>query len=208
MSFFGTRWSLSRTADAVGLWTRAIGGDAAALDALYRQESGPVYRYALAVCGNEAWAADALQDAFLALLHRPEGFDAAKGSLGAYLCGMARHHLMATRRDRLHCAQEIDADEDSHAADDWAPDPQDQLLRLQSLQSLHEALAMLPWAQREALVLVDLQERDYAQAAAIAGIPVNTLRTRLLRGRRRLHEVLTVNPSQEGATDAPNRRVA
>ena len=208
MSFFGTHWSLSRTADAVGLWTRAVGGDAAALDALYRQESGPVYRYALAVCGNEAWAADALQDAFLALLHQPQNFDAAKGSLGAYLCGMARHHLLATRRDRLHTALVIDADEDAPVEADWAPDPQDQLARLQSLQSLHEALAALPWAQREALVLVDLQERDYAQAAAIAGIPVNTLRTRLLRGRRRLHEVLTVNPSPEGAIAAPSRRIA
>jgi RNA polymerase sigma-70 factor (ECF subfamily) len=192
----------------VGLWARAVGGDSAALDALYRQESGPVYRYALAVCGNEAWAADALQDAFLALLHQPQGFDETKGSLGAYLCGMARHHLLATRRDRLHTAQVIDADDDAPLETDWAPDPQDQLVRLQSLQSLHEALSALPWAQREALVLVDLQERDYAQAAAIAGIPVNTLRTRLLRGRRRLHEVLTVHPSQEGAMAAPSRRIA
>ena len=208
MSFFGTRWSLSRTADAVGLWTRAVGGDATALDALYRQESGPVFRYALAVCGNEAWAADALQDAFLALMHQPQGFDEAKGSLGAYLCGMARHYLLASRRDRLHTAQVIDSDEDTQVEDEWAPDPQDQLVRLQSLQSLHEALAALPWAQREALVLVDLQERDYAQAAAIAGIPVNTFRTRLLRGRRRLHEVLAVNPSSEGAIAAPSRRIA
>ena len=208
MFLFGTRWSLSRTADAVGLWTRAVAGDAAALDALYRQESGPVYRYALALCGNEAWAADALQDAFLALLHQPQGFDAAKGSVGAYLCGVARHHLLASRRDRLHGAQEIGADEDNLDEDQWARDPQDQLLRLQSLQSLHEALAALPWAQREALVLVDLQERDYAQAAAIAGIPVNTLRTRLLRGRRRLHAVLAAPPSQQDATRAPNRRIA
>lgn len=206
MSFFGTHWSLSRTVDAVGLWTRAVGGDAAALDALYRQESGPVYRYALAVCGNESWAADALQDAFLALLHQPQNFDAARGSLGAYLCGMARHHLLATRRDRLHTAQVIDADDETQVEDDWAPDPQDQLLRLQSLQSLHEALSALPWAQREALVLVDLQERDYAQAAAIAGIPVNTLRTRLLRGRRRLHEVLCTSSSTQGT--ARSRRIA
>lgn len=150
-----------------------------------------MYRYALALCGNEAWAADALQDAFVALLHQPTGFDASKGSLGAYLCGMARHHLLATRRDRLHTAAPLDDDDETTDHTDWAPDPQDQLLRLQSLESLHKALTSLPWHQREALVLVDLQERDYAQAAAIAGIPVNTLKTRVLRGRRRLHEVLS-----------------
>ena len=82
MSFFGLRWLPGFAADAADLLLRATRGDSAALDALYRQESGPVYRYALALCGNEAWAADALQDAFVALLHQPTGFDAAKGSLG------------------------------------------------------------------------------------------------------------------------------
>ena len=191
MSFFGLRWLPGFAADTADLLHRAARGDAAALDALYRQESGSVYRYALALCGNEAWAADALQDAFLALLHQPTGFDAAKGSLGAYLCGMARHHLLATRRDRLHTAVPLDEDDEAADHTDWAPDPQDQLLRMQSLQALHQALAGLPWHQREALVLVDLQERDYAQAAAIAGIPINTLKTRVLRGRRQLHAVLS-----------------
>lgn len=208
MSWIHNRWSPKHNADAVSLWTRAIGGDAVALDTLYRQESGPVYRYALALCGNEGWAADALQEAFLALLRQPQGFDQARGPLGSYLCGIARHFLLASRRDRLHSAQELNADDDIQTEGDWAPDPQDQLVRLQSLQSLHAALAALPWAQREALVLVDLQERDYTQAAAIAGIPVNTLRTRLLRGRRRLHDLLTVNPSEDGTATTPRRRIA
>ncbi len=208
MSWMHSRWSSKHNADALELWTRAIGGDVVALDALYRQESGPVYRYALALCGNEGWAADALQEAFLALLRQPRGFDQARGSLAAYLCGIARHFLLASHRDRLHGALEVNEDDDIRTEDDWAPDPQDQLMRLQSLQSLHAALATLPWAQREALVLVDLQERDYTQAAAIAGIPVNTLRTRLLRGRRRLHELLTVNPSEDGIATNPSRRIA
>jgi RNA polymerase sigma-70 factor, ECF subfamily len=42
----------------------------------------------------------------------------------------------------------------------------------------------------EAVVLVDLQDRPYAEAAAIVGVPVNTLRTRLHRGRLRLAELL------------------
>ena len=204
MSFFGLRWLPGFAADAADLLLRATRGDSAALDALYRQESGPVYRYALALCGNEAWAADALQDAFVALLHQPAGFDAAKGSLGAYLCGMARHHLLATRRDRLHTAAPLDEDDDTTDHTEWAPDPQDQLLRMQSLQALHQALAGLPWHQREALVLVDLQERDYIQAADIAGIPVNTLKTRVLRGRRRLHAVLS-EATQSPSTSAHRR---
>lgn len=176
------------------LLARAAAGDACALDQLYRRESGPVYRYALGVCGNEAWAADALQDAFLALLRDPGGFNPDRGSLGAYLCGVARHFVLARLRDKLHGASAWDAEDDAQWTDDGDADPEFQMARIQSLQALHRALAELPWPQREAVVLVDLQERDYAQAAAIAGIPVNTLRTRVLRGRRRLQMALALPP--------------
>jgi RNA polymerase sigma-70 factor (ECF subfamily) len=48
----------------------------------------------------------------------------------------------------------------------------------------------LPAPFREALVLVDMQERPYAEAAAIAGIELNTLRTRLHRARLKLAALL------------------
>ncbi|MFO1288908.1 MAG: sigma factor, partial [Rubrivivax sp.] len=78
---------------APSLLLRLAGGDLGALDTLYRRESGRVYRYALALSGNAAWAADATQEAFVALATRPEGFDATRGQLGAYLAGVARHAL-------------------------------------------------------------------------------------------------------------------
>jgi RNA polymerase sigma-70 factor, ECF subfamily len=60
------------------------------------------------------------------------------------------------------------------------------MVRAQSNAQLWQALRALPWPQREALVLVDVQERPYEQAAQIAGIELNTLRTRLHRGRAKL----------------------
>ena len=59
-------------------------------------------------------------------------------------------------------------------------------MQAQSGAAVQEALRRLPAPFREALVLVDLQERSYAEAAAIAGIELNTLRTRLHRGRIKL----------------------
>ena len=59
-------------------------------------------------------------------------------------------------------------------------------MRRQDLDALWDAIRALPWPFREALVLVDLQERPYEQAAAIAGIALNTLRSRLHRARARL----------------------
>lgn len=159
-------------------------GDAAALEPLYRSESPAVYRYALALCGQPDWAADAMQDAFVQFAGRPEGWDSGRGPLGAYLAGMARHALLARWRDRPQ------AHDPEQAEEDGVDSPEEQLVRAQDQAQVWAALQLLPWAFREALVLVDLQERSYAEAARIAGVELNTLRTRLHRGRARLLALL------------------
>ncbi|MBL8306587.1 MAG: RNA polymerase sigma factor [Rubrivivax sp.] len=180
-------WSRPRRApegDDVALLGRVAAGDAQALDQLYRREAGPVYRYVLALCGNEAWAADATQEAFVVLATRSAGFDAARGSLGAWLAGVARHALAARWREgRLESPWPED-DEAVLGADPVSPESA--LVQVQDLSELWAALRALPAPFREALVLVDLQERPYAEAARIAGIEINTLRTRLHRARAKL----------------------
>ena len=171
---------------------------AQALDLLYRDEAPRVYRYALALCGNAAWAADATQEAFVALALRPQGFDAGKGAVGAYLAGTARHALAAHWKESRQ-VQPWPGAEDSDA-DDGADSPRHEatpealLVRAQEGSAVWAALRQLPPAFREALVLVDLQERPYAEAAAIAGVELNTLRTRLHRGRHKLAALLTPAP--------------
>ena len=179
-------WKPAARRDDAMLARRVAEGDREALATAYAREAGAVYRYALALCGNAAWAADATQDAFIALASRPASFDAARGTLGAWLAGVARHALLAQWRGA-----------NGHAAivDDNVEDPDDPtaelsldalLVRRQDLALLWAAIRSLPWPFREALVLVDLQERPYEQAAAIAGIELNTLRSRLHRARARL----------------------
>jgi RNA polymerase sigma-70 factor, ECF subfamily len=185
------RTAVPPASDAV-LAGRAADGDAAALEAIYRRESGPVYRYALAMCGNPAWAADATQEAFLALVTQPRAYDATHGSLGAYLAGVARHVLLAQWRRQqrqVDGAGATQEDDDPAPADGDASEalsPEAVLVRHQTVDAVWHGLRRLPWAMREAVVLVDLQERSYQQAADVAGIDVNTLRTRLHRGRHRL----------------------
>ena len=190
-------WQRARPAPAGGVAAALrdlAGADATAaaraLDRLYRDEAPRVYRYALGLCGNAAWAADATQEAFVALATRPAGYDAARGSLGAWLAGVARHALAARWREgRLEEPWPEDEDGDAALGADLAS-PETSLVRLQDLSALWSALRELPAPFREALVLVDLQERPYAEAAAIAGIELNTLRTRLHRGRGKLAALL------------------
>jgi RNA polymerase sigma-70 factor (ECF subfamily) len=164
------------------------------LDQAYRQESDAVYRYALALCGDAALAADATHEAFVALAHEPEAFDPSRGSLGAYLAGIARHALLAAwrLRDRHVLLDDAPDDDDGDAGSlvDTTPDREATLIGEQRLDALWAAVRALPWPFREALVLVDLQERPYAEAAQIAGIELNTLRTRVHRARQRLAQAL------------------
>jgi RNA polymerase sigma-70 factor (ECF subfamily) len=173
------------------LLARLATGDADALALLYRRESGAVYRYALALAGDEAAALDAVQEAFAQLLRGPVAFDAARGSLGAYLAGMARHQVLQQWRDaRRHLPLDdtLEADDPAHAS----PGSDTRLHEAQRHQSLWAAIRTLSWPQREALTLVDLQERPYAEAAAIAGVSVDVLRTRLHRARQRLADLLAL----------------
>lgn len=189
-------------ADTAALLARVAGGETQALELIYRRESGAVYRYALALGGNAAWAADATHDAFVALAARPQGYDATLGTLGAYLAGIARNALRAQWRRAQgeqpwpDAGTEADADGDraGDAADDDTPELR--LDREQTTQALWAGLRALPPAMREVLVLVDLQERPYAEAAQVAGIALNTLRTRLHRARTRLAALLAP-PAEE-----------
>lgn len=184
-------------------WTlrpRAQAGEAAPalawLEAVYRQESDAVYRYALALSGDAALAADVTHEAFMTLAQAPQGFDPGRGPLGAYLAGIARHALLAAWRLRdRHVV--LDEPEDEPADARTVADHEATLIDQQSLDALWAAIRALPWPFREALVLVDLQERPYAEAARIAGIELNTLRTRVHRARQRLAAALKAAPRSD-----------
>ena len=178
--------------DTIALMARLKRGDASALEPIYRRESGPVYRYALALCANAAWSADAMQEAFVTLAGRPQSFDPLRGTLGAYLAGVARHHLLSRWRE---ARREVESEPDEAGPPAGPYDsPEARLIQSQDQAVVWRAIQALPWPFREALVLVDLQERAYVEAARIAGIEVNTLRTRLHRARLRLAKTLGATP--------------
>ncbi|HTH80604.1 MAG TPA: RNA polymerase sigma factor [Ramlibacter sp.] len=172
---------------------RLAAGDRQALDLIYRAEAREVYRFALAMCGNAAWAADAVQDAFVQVAEKPQGYDRNQGPLRAYLCGIARYKLLARWRESSG-VDSIDDDFDIPHMHTHSPDAN--LSRSQDTQALWHAIARLPWVFREAVVLVDIQERTYIEAAQIAGVEINTLRTRLHRARKRLAQALAPTPTE------------
>src|SRR5512140_1177320 len=90
---------------------RARGGDERAFTALYRRHSGAVFRFAWLLTGSESLAGDVTQETFIELLEGADGFDPARGSLAAYLCGIARFRAYRARDPRVDSVAAIeDAD--------------------------------------------------------------------------------------------------
>jgi RNA polymerase sigma-70 factor (ECF subfamily) len=166
---------------------RARAGDEQAFAAMYRRHSPAVFRYAWLLTGSESAAADVVQEAFIGLLEASDGFDPTRGSLAAYLCGIARFRAYRAVDRRQATVEDFDGIE---REGELPTLPLDALERSRALERLYLAIRRLPPVFREVLILVELQELTYAEAAAIAGIEIGTVRSRLSRAKARLASML------------------
>jgi RNA polymerase sigma-70 factor (ECF subfamily) len=156
------------------------GGDREAFAEIYRRRRPDVYRFAAHMTGDAAAAEDITQDVFMAVIHEARRYDPGRAAVTSWLLGIARNH--ARRRLSKDCA----LDPLPATATDGmtvSPDPVAGLARERQIAALRQALAALPVAYREAVVLCDLQELTYADAAAALGCALGTVRSRLHRGR-------------------------
>ncbi len=166
------------------LLQRMADGDADAFTLLYRRRQSGVFRFALEMSGSEALAEDVVQEVFLALMRDPRGYDPARGSVTGFLYGIARNHVLR-RLDRRWIERAPPIEEPA------APEqPETDLARNELIASVRAAVLALPVHYREVVVLCDLEEADYAEAAAALGCAVGTVRSRLHRGRQLLAQRL------------------
>lgn len=168
--------------DEAALLEQARRGDAEAFSRLFAGYHGPIHRYAAHMCGHGS-ADDVVQETFLALLRGPMRFDPARGTLGGYLFGIARHHVFRRLRSDRTIAAPGDLDDVLITEAAMQPDVLDHLTRAETIAAVREAIASLPPVYREVVVLCELQEMDYSDAAAVIECPIGTVRSRLHRAR-------------------------
>jgi RNA polymerase sigma-70 factor (ECF subfamily) len=138
--------------------------------------------------GMPAVADDVTQEVFLAVIRDAGRYERGR-SVAAWLCGIARNHaLRRLQKDRTVVPLDDDAAELGPPAPDT--DPLADLTRAEGIDALRRAVLGLPVQYREAVVLCDLQEMSYADAAAALGCAMGTVRSRLHRGRRLLAGML------------------
>jgi len=178
-----------------------LAGDEEAFAALYRRWQRGIYRFAFQMCGSQAVAEDVTQEVFMVLMREGHRFDPARGSLNAFLMGVARNHVLRRlRRERFYVAIEEDSesDVDKKQAALTNAGPLDELSRTETIELVRGAVLVLPEIYREVVVLCDLEEMSYAEAAEILGCAIGTVRSRLHRGRALLIEKL--RPAYEEET--------
>jgi RNA polymerase sigma-70 factor (ECF subfamily) len=165
------------------LLTRIAAGDAEAFSALFRRRQGDVYRFALHMTGRPAVAEDVTQDTFLAVMRDAGRYDASRAAALAWLCGIARNHVRRRiARERPGLMLEIE--DDGVGAGLAVPETVlGELTRAEDVAAVREAVMTLPIRYREAIVLCDLQELSYMDAADALGCALGTVRSRLHRGR-------------------------
>jgi len=165
------------------LFERLRAGQEQAFVALYQRRQPSLYRFALQMSGSAHVAEDVTQEVFLALLRGECGYDPERGSLVAYLFGIARKLLLRQFERRRADAPMEAADEGRLAEPADASDPLQELTARERIEALRRAVTSLPRRYREVVVLCDLEEVDYAEAAVALGCPIGTVRSRLHRAR-------------------------
>lgn len=158
-----------------------LNGDEAAFTALYRQHQGAIYRFALHMTGSVPAAEDVTQETFLVLLRQGSRYDPSRGTLSAFLYGIARNLVLR----RIAQGRDLPL-EDSAGGEDLL----DSLTRRETIDQVRRAVLSLPAVYREVIALCDLEDASYEDASAALDCPVGTVRSRLNRGRSMLAKKL------------------
>jgi RNA polymerase sigma-70 factor (ECF subfamily) len=179
----------------VTLLRRSACGDEEAFVALYRRRQAGIYRFALHMSGSAAVAEEVTQEVFIAVIRDGKRFDEVRGTATSYLFGVARNHVLKLlERSRPY----IGLDDDSAELPSANGMVLSALTRAEAIENVRQAVLELPPVYREAVVLCDLEELSYAEAAELLQAPIGTVRSRIARGRAILAQKLS-KPGAEGS---------
>ncbi len=162
-------------------------GDATAFEEVYRRFAEMVFNLAYRLAGEREEAADLTQEVFLRI-YRHLGRFHGGSSLKTWIYRVALNHC----RSRLGRRRPLEPLDDAGAEPvDPARGPESRALAGDAGRRVAAALAGLPPAFREAVVLRDLEGLAYQEIAEVLGVRVGTVRSRIARGRDQLREILT-----------------
>jgi RNA polymerase sigma-70 factor (ECF subfamily) len=159
------------------------------------------FNYARWLTKNDADAEDVVQDAYVRALRF---FSSLRGEdARAWLLTIVRNTWYGRFPRRAGLDVTTGADDSPENRADGGPDPEAQMIQQQTVEQVRRALETLPADFREMLVLRELEGLSYKEIAAIVGIPIGTVMSRLARARERLADVLVGDDVSGGLHGLP-----
>lgn len=179
-------------------------GDRQALDQLLREHQRRIHTICRRICGNDADAADATQEALIAVVKGLPRFD-GRSSLSTWIYRIATNACIdelrrRNRRPTPGLPEHEQADPNPLAAST----PRDPAEVVSARIDIDRGLQQLPEEFRTAVVLRDVAGLNYHEIAEVLNIAPGTVRSRIARGRRRLANVM--NPRESRNQPPPDNR--
>jgi len=187
---------------------RAKEGDVAAFEKLIGAQLGRVRRYARAFATSDPDADDLAQEALLKVFRSLRLFR-YQSAFGTWLYAVVRSVFLDREKSRAGRNRTLEEPLEGRAALDASgdPPPDEVIAQGQERRRVWEALWRVPADFRSAIVLFDIEGYSYDEVAAVEGVPVGTVKSRLSRGRSHLRRVLEESeretPSASGTELSP-----
>lgn len=180
----------SSAAQERALIERATRGDRRAFASLVEKHRGSVYRFALRLTRDPSSAEDVLQETFLAAMNGLSTWR-AEGSFRGWLYAVARSRVLMARRKKAGEPESFESEaslESLGLQAGWGAPMDGEALaaKVQERTVLEAALAKLDPADREVLVLRDLEGLSGDETAQALGLNLRAMKSRLHRARLRL----------------------
>lgn len=166
------------------LVARIAAEDRLALADLYKRHRGPLAAFLRLYTTDTGLIEEVVQDTMLAAWRGASRF-AGRSSVRSWLFAIARRRAADVLRRKSLPLEREDA---LHWSADPRPGPERWAVSQSTQDELIDAMSYLPKIQREVLMLVFVHELSYQETAAVAGVPVGTIKSRLHKARQSLRK--------------------
>lgn len=175
--------------DDAQLMARVTTGDGSAYAVLVGRYAGRWRALAENMGLDRATAEDVIQEVFVKIWQQAERFDPARARFSTWAHRIVMNRAIDMRRKRREMSLPADYDSIDHRADTSATIAQHMLK-----QAVHKRLDRLPTRQRQAIVLVNLQDLSNKEAAETMQMTLKAFESLLLRARRKFADILRHHP--------------
>lgn len=170
----------------------SLAGEESAFLLLYERLKGPIFRYTFYMTNSKAAAEEVTQEVFISLLKNGDRYKPGKGDVPGFVFGIARNFVRRLKKREhvyqgLPCNEALEKLSGSQAGTEGLSA---QVIRNQGVERVRTAIASLPDHYRQVIVLCDLCELTYVEAAARLECAVGTVRSRLNRAHALLAQKL------------------